>query len=59
MLESTLMMDAYWFLDRAMVQCGENLNANYVTTVATILNGTFMHDTPNSILYVLLDQRYR
>ena len=59
MLESTLMTDAYWFLDRAMVQCGENLNANYVTTMATILNGIFMHNTPISILHVLLDQRYR
>ena len=39
MLESTLMMDSYSFLDETFVHCGENIDTDYVITVISIING--------------------
>ena len=39
MLESTLVMNAYSFLDEASILCGETLDVDYVTTTVSIVNG--------------------
>lgn len=41
-LESALKMVGYWFLEGAVVECGEDLNSNYVATVITIITGMFL-----------------
>ena len=44
MLESTLMMNAYSFLDEASILCGETLDMDhYVTTMVSIVNGKSSH----------------
>ena len=41
LLESTLMMDAYSFLDEASILCGKTLDVDYVTTTVSIINGIY------------------
>ena len=43
MLESTLVTNAYSFLDEASILCGETLDADYVTTTVSIINGISSH----------------
>ena len=39
MLESTLVTNAYSFLDEASILCGETLDVDYITTMVSIING--------------------
>ena len=43
MLESTIVMEAYSFLDGASILCGETLDMDYVTTMISIVNGKSSH----------------
>ena len=48
MLESTLMMDTYSFLDEGIVHCGENINIDHAVTVVSIVNG-------NPLIFILFN----